>query len=72
MTCILYKDGQEERVKAEYVEHMLRHGYSATKNEKPKEAEVNPSLQADLALDSVKNSKKTTKRVVSNADKDKG
>lgn len=53
MSCILYKDGKQERVKAEYVEHMLRHGYSGSPESKPEEPKGDSSLQADLVLSEV-------------------
>jgi hypothetical protein len=45
MSCILYKDGKEERVNAEHVAHMLENGYSATKDPKPEE--IGPSPDAE-------------------------
>jgi hypothetical protein len=53
MSCILYKNGKQERVKAEYVEHMLRHGYSDSPTAKPEKPKTDKSLQDDLALSEV-------------------
>jgi len=70
MSCILYKDGQEERVKAEFVEHMLRHGYSASPKVKPVESKGDSSLQADLVLEEIKKTIKVpAKKAVKSGDK---
>lgn len=51
MSCILYKDGNKHLVRAEFVEHMKRRGYSDTPvpSSPPRENDE-AELQADLAL----------------------
>ena len=53
MSCIVYKEGKMERVRAEYVEHMLRHGYSDSPEAKPVKVDGDSSLQSDLVLSEV-------------------
>ena len=53
MSCILYKDGEEFRVKAEFVEYMVKRGYSSSKS-KPVKKRAKPvkkeEVQEDFAL----------------------
>lgn len=51
MSCILYKDGEEIRVPATDVAHLLTQGYSASKakkrRSKKKDSLVEPATDAD-------------------------
>ena len=61
MSCILYKDGKVHKVKAEFVEYMIKRGYSSSK-EKSIKRQSRPTkkeeTQADLALAGIDNEEK--------------